>query len=205
MPDRHRYHDRVVQSLRSAVTDGQMGLDDVPALIKRVVGERMWSNRVVEQTGQPTCFGDFLSFVSAKPPEGLGTTPQTLRRLCHADLEALDVLDRAIQDECRDGRSQGPQSSGGGNDNVIAHRSSQGGNSREYAMRRLRKDRPDLHAAVLGGKLTFNRAMVVAGFRRQMVTIPVEPIAAAQALVRRFTASEVKQFTEELNRLRRGL
>lgn len=201
MTDRQRFHDRVVQSLRSAVTDGQMGLDDVPALVKRVLCERMWRSRVVEQTGQPICFGDFLSFVNAKPPEGLGTSSQMLQRLCSDDPEALDLIDRTIHDERHNTKVYRPS---GERDNVIARRS-QGGNSRECAMRRLRKDRPDLHAEVLNGKMTFNRAMVVAGFRRQTLIIPAEPTAAAQAIIRRFKECDLRQFVDELEKLRSDL
>jgi len=39
------------------------------------------------------------------------------------------------------------------------------GNARTYALRRLAKDRPDLHAQCLEGTLTANAAMVQAGFR----------------------------------------
>jgi hypothetical protein len=40
------------------------------------------------------------------------------------------------------------------------------GNSRAYALRRLREQRPDIHARVLGGELSPHAAMVEAGFRR---------------------------------------
>jgi hypothetical protein len=40
------------------------------------------------------------------------------------------------------------------------------GNSRTYALRRLAKDRPDLHAQCLAGEMTANAAMVQAGFRK---------------------------------------
>jgi hypothetical protein len=39
------------------------------------------------------------------------------------------------------------------------------GNSAAKALRRLRKDRPDLHKLVLEGKLSANKAMIEAGFR----------------------------------------
>lgn len=97
MPNRQRYYDRVVQSLRSAVTDGQMGLDDVPELIKRVIKERMWRTRLVEQTGETARFESFINFVRTKPPEGLGAEIRTLQRLCADHKDALDILDQAVQ------------------------------------------------------------------------------------------------------------
>jgi hypothetical protein len=48
--------------------------------------------------------------------------------------------------------------------NIINKRSAQG-TSQAQALRRLRKDRPDLHAKVLSGEIkSANKAMVVAGF-----------------------------------------
>jgi hypothetical protein len=40
------------------------------------------------------------------------------------------------------------------------------GNSAEAFLRRLRKDRPDIHARVLAGDLTANAGMIEAGFRK---------------------------------------
>jgi hypothetical protein len=40
------------------------------------------------------------------------------------------------------------------------------GTSREAALRRLRKDRPDLHERVIARELTPHAAMVEAGFRK---------------------------------------
>jgi len=41
------------------------------------------------------------------------------------------------------------------------------GNSRAYALRRLRKDRPDIHARVLAGELTPHAGMTEAGLRKK--------------------------------------
>lgn len=46
------------------------------------------------------------------------------------------------------------------------------GNSAEAALRRLRKDRTDLHARVLAGELTAHAAMVAAGFRKPRAPEP---------------------------------
>jgi hypothetical protein len=47
------------------------------------------------------------------------------------------------------------------------------GNSRAAALRRLRKDRPDLHARILAGEISAHAAMVEAGFRHQTKGHPV--------------------------------
>jgi hypothetical protein len=41
------------------------------------------------------------------------------------------------------------------------------GTSRATALRRLRKDRPDIHARVLKGELSAHAAMIEAGFRKK--------------------------------------
>ncbi len=74
--------DRVVNYLRSAVTDGSAGLNDVPALLKRVTEEGLWRERFVQQSKQSTCFTSFIEFVETAPPEGLGTNMRSLQRLC---------------------------------------------------------------------------------------------------------------------------
>lgn len=45
------------------------------------------------------------------------------------------------------------------------------GTSTAAALRRLRKHRPDLHAAVLAGRMTAHAAMVAAGFRPKTITV----------------------------------
>jgi hypothetical protein len=40
------------------------------------------------------------------------------------------------------------------------------GTSKAYALRRLRKDRPDIHARVLAGEISAHAGMIEAGFRR---------------------------------------
>jgi len=41
------------------------------------------------------------------------------------------------------------------------------GNSQESALRRLRKDRPDLHELVLNGERSAHAAAIEAGFRKR--------------------------------------
>lgn len=59
------------------------------------------------------------------------------------------------------------------------------GNSVETALRRLRKDRKDLHAKVLAGELTPHGAMVEAGFRHLTITIPADDPERIAATLRR--------------------
>lgn len=45
------------------------------------------------------------------------------------------------------------------------------GTSQAAALRRLRKDKPKLHAKVIAGELSANAAMIQAGFRVKTITV----------------------------------
>lgn len=60
------------------------------------------------------------------------------------------------------------------------------GNSESAALRRLRKDRLDLHAQVIAGEMSAHAAMVKAGFRPKTVTVPIDIEKAARVLVKSF-------------------
>jgi hypothetical protein len=47
------------------------------------------------------------------------------------------------------------------------------GNASAAALRRLRKDRPDLHAEVMAGEQSANAAAIEAGFRPKTATVPL--------------------------------
>jgi hypothetical protein len=82
-------------------------------------------------------------------------------------------------------------------DNIHVYRPD--GTARTTALRRLRKDRPDLHARVLAGELSANAAAVEAGFRRPTATVPVDSVEhAVGALARRFTRDELRAAIEAL-------
>jgi hypothetical protein len=66
------------------------------------------------------------------------------------------------------------------------------GTSADAALRRLRKQRPDLHAQVLAGQLSPHAAAVEAGFRRRRISVPADdPERAVAALARHFSADEL--------------
>ena len=97
---------------------------------------------------------------SGELPEGLGTDIDTIKRLCEKDKEALDLIDRATQNP--NGRpahagtvynvqGSGNHSVGSKIDNVQLAPT---GNTTAASIRRLRKDRPDLHQSVIAGDLS---------------------------------------------------
>lgn len=188
--DQRRQNDIVVSCLRSAITEGASGLNDVPGLLKRIIREGMWRERVIQETGEIQPFERFIDFIRTQPLEGLGADLKTLQRLCADDPEALDALDRATKNE--PGVNQYTE----GVDIINTLEDRPDGTSAAYALRKLRADAPEMHARVLAGELSPHAGMVEAGYRKKTIQIPTEPNAAARALLRKFNADELQQIVE---------
>jgi hypothetical protein len=122
-------------------------------LIPQVMG-RQFPAGLAQHNGQRVEFSSFAEFVATPQLEGLGATVDQLRDICRRDPEALGAISQVTENA--PGRPKK-------NDDIVID--SEQGNSTEYALRRLRKSRPDLHAAVLAGGESPHAAMVEAGFR----------------------------------------
>lgn len=180
------FDDRIVAQLRRSLYGASDGLRDVPEMLKSVIEHGLWQERVVEETGEVVTFERFEDFVTTPPLEGLGSTVRQLKHLCRDDKPALDAIDRATQRE-----AHRPVS----NNNVItssAEKTVQG-NSETYALRKLRKDRPDLHERVLEDEISPHAAMIEAGFRQRTITVPSDVRKAARTLSRHFDPDELYQ------------
>ncbi|MFG3709229.1 hypothetical protein ACGF7U_31485 [Micromonospora sp. NPDC047670] len=169
----------VVEALGSALRQGEHALGTVPALVKRVLAEESW-REFVTQRGEHIRHDRFVDFVVTPPLAGLGATVELLRRVVADDLEAVDLLDRALQNPV------GTHLSRSDSDNITIKDQAGGrGTAREYALRRLRKDAPDLHADVLAGKLSAHAAMVKAGFIAPRFTVQVSSADSIADTLRR--------------------
>lgn len=91
------------------------------------------------------------------------------------------------------------------NKNVIIRLDDQQGNSRTYALRRLARHRPDLHAQCLAGELTANAAMVQAGFRDKAPSRKATPLQKLRSAWEKTSESERRQFFNELPDSERAL
>lgn len=60
------------------------------------------------------------------------------------------------------------------------------GTSQSANLRRLRKDRPDLHARVLAGELSSNAAMIEAGFSPHRVQVRTDSVESIAKTLRRY-------------------
>lgn len=174
-------NDTLVSSLRVAMREGSFGLSNAPELVKRILRDGAWKERAIEQTGEVVSFASFAAFVAAPPLGGLGADLTAIKRLCRDDVEAVDLIDRVTQ------LKPGPQPET--NNNIQELQPT--GTSKAATIRRLRKDRPDLHTRVLAGELSPHAAAIEAGFRKRTITIPLDVDIAAQALRRHFTANDL--------------
>lgn len=148
----------VVSSLQHSLADGTHGLSAVPKLLIRVIREELWREFYCEPMRSEVRHESFESYVTDDLPTGLGTTISMLKSLCQNDPAARDAIDRA---------TQGPQ--GRRTDLLynIQEVKAPTGTSKDAALRRLRKDRPDLHEKVIEGRMSAHAAAVEAGFRKK--------------------------------------
>lgn len=172
MTDQLRRNANLVEMLGGALRDGDHALGSVPSLLRQVLEAESW-REFVTQRGEHVKHERFADFVAAAPLAGLGSTVDLLRRILTGDPVALDMLDRELQNPV--GRPK--------TGNIVPDKPE--GNSAEKALRRLRKDRPDLHAEVLAGNLSAHAAAVQAGFRPRTITVRADSPESIAATLRR--------------------
>jgi hypothetical protein len=165
---------QLVDHVGSAIHHGTESLEVIPKLLRQLLEAEAW-REFRTKLGDDVRHERFAEFVATPPLKGLGTTIEFVRQLIAKDPVALDLLDQATQN-----RHGGDHSNV---DNVPVARPT--GNSAEKALRRLRKDRPDLHAQVLAGSLSPHGAMVEAGFRRRTITVSVTSPEGIASTLRR--------------------
>lgn len=186
MPDSRREAGIIVAHLSRALLDGSRDLSTVPSLIERVIDEQMWRVRVDPASGREFTCRSFDEFVKKGAAYGgLGSTAAQLYQLCP---DLTDKLDKAF------GRKQRTDKIIGNFDNIQESDDLKAptGTAKRTALRRLRKDAPELHAEVLAGRLTAHGAMVRAGYRQKTVTVPVaRPDAVARSLLKYMSADDI--------------
>jgi len=162
--------------------DGSRDLATVPTLIKRIIADEMWREWADPASGRS--YGPFRTFehfvITPVRNGGLGSSIKQVLALCVDDADAVNAIDAATQ------RNSGRPKI----DNNVQDKAPVG-NANRAALRRLRKDRPDLHAEVLAERISAHGAMVQAGFRPRTIPVPItRPDAIAAALKRNMSAED---------------
>lgn len=180
----------VVEALSSALERGGSGLENAPTLLRRLLEEESWRS-FVTQRGELVEYQRFADFVVTPPLKGLGATVGLVQRVVSDDPVAVDLLDLALTGK------QGARTDLVDNINEVARPD---GTSRAASLRRLRKDAPDLHAAVLAGRLSAHAAMVKGGFRHRTISVPADdPAAAARSLKKNLSPDDLAALTRLLS------
>lgn len=144
---------------------GASRLKDIPDLLSRVIEAQYWKKW--RWTGNDFEAVSIDAYVSAHPPKGLGARVELIERLLADKPEVLKLFRRArrgedvLKTDTKDRESQRPHEQP-----KTVYNGKSAGNSSAAFLRRLRKDRPDIHARVLAGKLTPQAGMVEAGYRK---------------------------------------
>lgn len=187
MTDPLKHRASVIDSLGSSLRRGGASLETVPGLLKRVLQEEAWREFETSR-GDVVRHERFADFVTTPPLKGLGASVPLLKRIVADDPEALDLLDQALQNPV------GKYESDLGDVDIV-HGSKitrPDGNSKDAALRRLRKDAPELHAEVLAGRLSAHAAMVKAGFRPKTFTVRPDPESAARTLRKHMSPDDLR-------------
>lgn len=182
-----------IKILSRLLHNTDIDLEHIPALIVRVVDEEMWSERVIEQTGEIVRFDSFVEFVTTPPLAGLGTTIDTLKKLCVGDKRAIDAIDRALQ------QSKKPSNHDTNESDESESQEENLRNTFNYELRKLRTESPDIHRRVLDGEISAYAGMIEAGFKqRRLPYYPDDPTKTAQLLLKNMSREDIQVLIQYL-------
>ena len=189
-----RQRGTLVDALGSAVFHGGTALNDVPTLLRRVLEQEVWRD-FETPLHEKVHYDRFEDFVAAPPSKGLGADIGLIRRIVANDRITMDLLDQVLQGRQGERTDLIPHLY----DNVQEVAKAPTGNSSNAALRRLRAQRPDLHARVLAHELSPHAAMIMAGFRHPTFTAPSNDVPGlARALRRRFDANQLRELATHI-------
>jgi hypothetical protein len=169
----------LVEALSSSLEHGGTALGTVPKALRRLLEEAAWREFTTSR-GEHVTYERFADFVITPPLKGLGSDVALVQRIVADDKEAFDLLDQALQN---------PVGTNVPCNNVTTQPA---GNNAAKALRRLRKNAPELHSEVLAGRLSAHGAMVQAGYRPKTISVPVtRPEAVAKSLLKYMSADDI--------------
>lgn len=143
----------------------------------------MTRREFITQRGERVEYDRFADFVTTLPLKGLGGTPDLLYRVAP---ELKDDLDKAFGRKLRSDKIT--DNVDNINDSGDLDRPT--GTSVRAALRKLRKDAPELHAEVLAGRLSAHAAMLQAGYRKPTFTVRADDAEAAFRALRKHMSPE---------------
>jgi hypothetical protein len=182
------FRDQFMRGLAQSVWRGQETSENITEKLVILIANRLWAvERVDSNSGEKIPpFESFSEFVVAPLTRGgLDTTIEILKRLCQDDLKALHAIDAALA----------------GEDITIPKSPEAMNGSKEGDLRRLRRERSDLHKQVVRGELSVNAAMLQAGFRTRKISINTDDMeSAANTLVKHLDPEKLTDLLKYLKR-----
>lgn len=182
------HNDTVARALSRAIADGDAALENVPGLLRRIIKEDMWRERIVPESGETITFARFEDFVTTEPLDGLGTSMDVIRALCKKDEDVLIMLDEVTK------KTLSPLGANQSTAGVI-YNTPERGTSREYTVARLERDgMPDLAQRVINREVTAAEARRLAGWEKEKIAIRLDdPKSAAQTILKRMDREAIAE------------
>ena len=153
------------QSLDKSLRQGEMGIGSTCDLIKAVIREKAWTRRKI-RTGELITLSSLRELITKPPLEGYGEKIEDVERMIANDPEALADFREAMKGE--PGRPKADEET----PYNVRDLQVTCGNGKAYTLSRLKRETPELFAAVVRGELSANAAAVKAGWRK--VKTPLE-------------------------------
>lgn len=169
-----------VNTLQQVLSDGGRRIFDIaPNILAEIISGRKWIGR---RDFEGREFRSFEDFASRPLWDGLGCTTDDLLAICRKREDVKQLIRGAVEPQPThvDAGTKG----GRGNkatDNVSGFY----GNASTYALKRLKRDAPELFDRVVAGELSANAAAIEAGFRKKLT-----PFEQVKRLIPKLTADE---------------
>ena len=200
-----RYGDRV-NLLGQEIRTGSLNHTTIPRLIIQVIENDMWKRFNIPSSGRTIDNSNitFAHFVKAQPPVGLGSNTRLIESILIASAksenqddvvaanEALELFASAITKEHGGDRKSEKIKS----DNVTLD--PERGNTKSYAMRRLKKDKPNIYKRVVVGEISAHAGMIEAGFKKKKISCTSDVPSTIKMLKNKFNENELQQIKENI-------
>jgi len=189
MKDAVTENGELVGAIERSLLDGEHGLKTLPRLIKAAIKEDAWKAYYSNTLRRIVTHDTFESFILETPPDGLGSTVEQIGDMIRHDAEALTLYSELVTAKPHIHKDDTYN---------VSIKKADAGNAKPYALRKLHKDRPDLHQQVLSGDISSHQAMVQAGFRKKTATVVLEPDKVVAFIQKHFDQEDIVYIKDRL-------
>jgi hypothetical protein len=178
----------IVKETQQILGSGEGELYKVlPAYVQKLIQTEAWVGRKKRDGSEFTSFEDF---VTTKLWHGLESTIGDLKLYCKRDPDVVKMIDGAV----------GVIGEHGGKREQGCNTNLKQSNTATYALKRLKRDHPELAEQVINGDLSANAAAIQAGFRTWQFSMPgnITPEKAATKIRDKFGDAFANDLKEAL-------